>query len=83
MDADDSPDSFRTPKLLSNQSSMLSHSLGLHTQSVPCTKKYLFFEFLLESGMSNTNLNNGFYSTCISLFEVIILYIYIYIIDGP
>ena len=42
---------------------MLSNSSSSHAQSVPYTKKYLFFQFLLESGMSNTNLSDGLLST--------------------
>ena len=59
-DTEDSLDLSKTPQLSSNLLGMLSHSSGLHTQFVPCTKKYLLFQFLLESGMFDTNLNDGF-----------------------
>ena len=58
--AKDSPDSLMIPHILSNSLGILAHSSGLHTHSILWTKKYLFFQFLLESGMSDTNLSNGF-----------------------
>ena len=54
------PNSLTIPHVLSNPLSMLAHSSGLHTHSIPLTKKYIFFQFLLESGMSDTSLSDDF-----------------------
>ena len=57
---DDTLDSLTMRQVLSNLSGILSYSLGLHTQSVPLTKKYMFFQFVFESDILDTSLSNVF-----------------------
>ena len=59
--ADDvKPESFTIPQVLSKPWGIVTHSSWWHTQSVPRTKKYLLFQFLLESGISDTSLKSFF-----------------------
>ena len=59
-DTDDTPNSLTIPQVLLNPSGLPSHFSSLHTHFVPLTKKYLFFQFLLDFGMSDTNLSDDF-----------------------
>ena len=43
IDSDGLPNLSKTPQVLSNPLGMLAHFSGLHTQSIPCSKKYLLF----------------------------------------
>ena len=55
------PESLMMPQVLSKPLGIVSHSSGRHTQSVPLIKKYLPFQFLLESGISDTSLSDFFW----------------------
>ena len=53
-------ESLTIPQVLSKPSGIVAYSSGWHTQFVPWTKKYLPFQFLLESGMFDTSFNPFF-----------------------
>ena len=54
------PESLTMPQVLSKLLGIVTHSSWWHTQSFPWMKKYLLFQFLLELGMSDTNLSDFF-----------------------
>ena len=55
-------ESLTIPQVLSKTWGIVAYSSGRYTQSVPWTKKYLPFQFLLESGMLGTSINPFFYT---------------------